>query len=408
MTGQRAGNTNRWLTRAGLGLGLLLSMQACSDDSSDREGTDNPTAGQGPLYLVATSFSTGDQTETYFTTTKSLDAGTQLNTTRGPKLLGGIVPLVHEGTVYAPDANRIARYRLNAQDELTKVDEFQVTGVTAIKSWHLWIVSATKGYIFDPAGLRLIVWNPSTMQLAGKEIDVKQIARPGFTPNLVLEHSGPSKRGDELLIPLAWNDQDENSRHASGVLILNTARDEVIAVDEDERCGESYATVEAPNGDVYFFAPDWSAAPHFVFDNHRPSCSLRVAAGQNGFDDAGLLDLSQLGNGSAAAGAMPDGKTGFFFTALNEALYDGGKNVNGAYWDVWHYDFATQKSQKAAGVPVWSGQLYYVNVAGDILVPYGMETPTGNRTTLQRFKADGPPESLLSFDANWYGVAKLR
>ncbi|MET0342262.1 MAG: hypothetical protein ABW252_14755 [Polyangiales bacterium] len=418
-----------WLTLAGLGTFLFVAPACGGDDGGETRpvgGTTPPAptaptapttpgaptasgAGAGPRWVVATSFVTADQTETYLVTTKSLAADATLDPTRGPKLLGGVVPRVHAGAVYVPEANRIVRYNVNAQDELTKSAEFQVPGVTELQSWHMWIVSDTKAYVFDPAGLRLVIWNPSTMTLAGKQIDLPQIARPGLSANLVLEDVGPSKRGNQLLIPLAWTDQDENSRYASGVLVLDTATDTVVAVDESERCGEAYATLEAANGDVYFFPPSWSAAPHFFFDAHRPTCVLKVPAGKSEFDETAPLDLSKLGTGSAAAGAMPDGANGFYFTSANEAAWDNGENEGGPFWEVWHYDFASAKSQKVEGLPLWSGELYYVDVGGELLVPYWETSATGQQnTTLYSLKPGLAPQKRLRFASNWYGVSKLR
>lgn len=404
---------------------LAAGASACSDDQAelgeDVVGSDgslppaepgaNESAG-GSLYLIATSFSAGDQTETYLVTTDSFDETTVVDSTDGPSLLGGVVPTVRNGAVYAPDTGSpvITRYAPGVAGRLEKGAElsFASVGMTEVLSWHIHVVSNDKAYVFDPAGPRLIVWNPETMTLTGEQIDLPMLERSGWVPNLVFEHSGPSARGDELLIPLGWQDQDGNSRFASGLLVINTATDTVIEVDEDERCGESYASVTAPNGDVYFFPPDWSAAPHFLADLHQPTCVLRVPVGSTRFEDGFALDLSQLGSGSAASGAVPDGAGGFFFTGVDEELWDGGDNEGGAFWRTYHYDFASGASRLISTLPLWSGQLYYVNVGGEYFIPYWTETGTGDRTTLYRVAGAADPGPVFSFEGNWYGLARLR
>lgn len=392
-----------------MAVALAPLVAACGGDGDD---DDRRSTGEGPLYLVATTFSAGDQNETYLVTTDRFDAATVVDPTNGPKLLGGIVPQVHAGSVFLSDSNApvVVRYDVGADDRLARAAELSFAGVgmTSIVSWHVYVVSDTKGYVFDPAGNRIVVWNPSTMTLAGRQIDLSGVARTGWAPNLVFEHSGPRRRGAQLLVPLAWNDQDGNSRFATGVLILDTESDSVIAIDEDERCGESYTTIEAPNGDVYFFPPDWSAAPHFLADMHRPTCVLRVAAGATALDDGAPLDLSALGSGSAAAGAVPDGAGGFFFTAVDEALWNGGANQGGAFWRIWHHDFQTAMSRQVNTLPVWPGQLYYVNVGGEAFIPYLTTTATGRRTTIYDVNGAADPTALFGFDASWYGLAKLR
>ncbi|MGC4088046.1 MAG: hypothetical protein QM756_09135 [Polyangiaceae bacterium] len=228
-----------------------LGVLGCSSDDGEKKG---PGTGSGPLYLLATNFSAGDQAETYLVTTSTFDASTVIDPTSGPKLLGGVVPVVRDGAVFVPDANGpvLVRYDVGAGDQLEKRGELSFAGVgmTEIMSWHVYTISATKGYVFDPRGSRIIVWNPTTMELTGKQIELAEALRDGWSPQLVFEHSGPRLRGTQLLVPLGWQDQDGNSRFASGLVVLDTVTDELVSVDEDERCGESYATVESPEGDI--------------------------------------------------------------------------------------------------------------------------------------------------------------
>ena len=405
-----------WTQRVGFVLMLgcaLAGTSACEDEPTGDDGEGEAHAAHdGPLYLFATRFEAGDQIETYLVTTDSLDRDTKVDPTDGPKLLGGIVPLVHNGMAYVPDSNGpvILRYEPNELGKLEKKKElsFAGVGITEIQSWHIWIVSDEKAYVFDPTGDRIVVWNPTAMTLADNEIDLSSLAREGFVPNLVLEHSGPHKRGDQLLIPLSWTDQDGNSRYASGVLVLDTAKDEVIEVADDERCGETYTSFAAPGGDVYFFPPDWSSAQHYFAENHKPTCALRIRAGETKFDADFVLDFSALGGGSAAAGVVPDGDAGFFFTSADERLWEEREDNGDSYWRVWHYSFDTKESRQVDSLPEWSGQLYYVNVGGEIFIPYWRETSTGYRTTLYRVDGADDPDAFLSFDASWMAVLQLR
>jgi hypothetical protein len=392
------------------------AIAGCSDEATVVGPPPNAEMDSGrdePLYLVATTFSAGDQDETYLVTSPTFDAATTIDSTRGPKLLGGVVPTVHGGAVYVPDSQGpvVRRFEVGSDDQLQPGPELSFAGVgmTTVLSWHIYIVNDTKGYVFDPSGSRLIVWNPSTMTLTGAQIDLPMIVREGWSPNLVFEHSGPVRRDSTLLIPLGWQDLDLNSRYAAGVLVLDTVADQVLDMDEDDRCGETYATIVAPNGDAYFFPPDWSAAPHFFADQHQPTCVLHVPAGQSRFDDGAPLDLSSLGSGLAASGAVPDGSTGFFFTTVDDALWDGGSNEGGAVWKVWHYDFMTELARPVETLPAWSGELYYVNVGGAFFIPYWQDTATGSRTTIYSVgQGDTDPSPLFSFEGNWYGLARLR
>jgi hypothetical protein len=399
----------------------VLGPEAPSDQSGGgtggEPGDDNAgddSGDQDPLYLIATSFITGDQLETYLITSKTFDESTVVDPTNGPKLLGGIDITVGAGYAFAPDSNGpvLIRYAVDDDDQLAEDRELSFAGVgmTSILGSHVFVVSETKGYVFDPAGPRIVVWNPSTMTLTGEQIDLEDISRDGWSPNLSLGlvNQGGIRRGDELLVPLSWQDQDGNSRFASGVLVLDTTSDSVVAVDEDERCGETFTNLSAPNGDVYFFPPAWSATAHYFIDMHQPTCVLRVRSGESAFDDDYELNLSALGSGSAAAGAIPDGENGFFFLSVDRELWDDRPSDLAAFWRVWHYDFEREESREVSELPAWVGHAHYVNLGDDIVFVYWEETEDGNRTTFYRVDGADDPERLFSYEASWYSFARLR
>jgi hypothetical protein len=394
-------------------------LAACGSDEDPIDTLSEGNVGEGtaptdPLYVVATSFITGDDLETYLVTSDTFDESTVINPTAGPKLLGGIDLVVGGGAVFAPDSNGpvLIRYQLDANNQLVRGAELSFAGVgmTSLSGGHVYVVDETKGYVFDPAGPRIIVWNPQTMLLTGEQIDLAAISRPGWTPNinLGLVNLGAIRRGQELLIPLNWQDQDGNSRYASGLLAIDTTTDQVLGVDEDERCGETFTNLAAPNGDIYFFPPAWSSTQHYFIDLHQPTCVLRVRAGEAAFDRDYQLDLSSLGSGSAATGAIPDGDSGFYFFTVDETLWNARSEDLDSFWRISHYDFASQQAREISSLPIWKGHAHYVNMSGEIVFVFWEETDTGNRTTFYRANGDGEPTRLFSYDASWYSFARIR
>ncbi|HKO90184.1 MAG TPA: hypothetical protein VJU61_03465, partial [Polyangiaceae bacterium] len=254
------------------GVPALLLALACSESDSSTitepppgtGGGESPDGEQpGPLYLMGPAHFNVDDVETYLVTTDTFDANTSFNPTSGAKVLGEAIPIVHNGSVYITDARApvIARFDVGANDQLVKVDEvsFAGVGMTEVTSWFVYIVNDTKGYAFDPAGRRIVVWNPSTMTLTGTQIALPELERDGWTPRLALEIFSPWRRGAELVVPVAWTGQDEEYRFASGLLVLDVERDQVVTTAEDERCGESYMSLATANGDRYFFPSHFSS-----------------------------------------------------------------------------------------------------------------------------------------------------
>lgn len=400
------------MKRPGAALVALLATAALGCGTDDATSVAPNESGEGPLYLIAASFITGDQTETYLVTSPTFDettavkphrrpAAARRHRARHPQRLGVRARFQRRR---AGALRRRGRHRLVRAAELS----FQGVGMTSLMGWHVHAVTDTKGYVFDPTGPRVIVWDPSTMQLTGTQIDMSAIAREGWTPNLNFEFMGPRRRGSELVVPLSWQDQDGNARFASGVAIIDTETDQVIAVDEDERCGEAHTSIESPSGDIYFFPPAWSSTQHYFAAMHRPSCALGLAAAQTSLDAAPMLDLSALGGGSAASSGIPDGAGGFFFTSVDEALWNERESDVAPFWRMWHHDFSTGTSRPVTSLPPWAGQAYYVHVGDETFIVYWEETATGHRTTLYRVDGPSDPVRVFAFDASWYGFGRIR
>jgi hypothetical protein len=401
---------------------------ACDDEATVRSPDEEvynsePSAGASPsgaalpaevrpVFLTSALVSTGDIDETRLVLTDTFDETTVVDVDDGMSVVGAVVPVVHGGAVFLTEGNApvIRRFDLNDEDRLVQTGELSLAGVgvAEVASWYVHVESDTKGYVFDVGGSRLIVWDPSTMVVTGAQIDLSSAAREGFVPNLVLELMGPRRRGSNLFIPLSWFDQDFNYRHASGFVVIDTATDQLVTVAEDERCGEAYSSVQAPNGDLYFFPSADSSAQHFFAEGFQPTCVLRVASDALDFDPGEPLDLSALGSGQAASGVVPDGATGFFFSTVDEALWQARENESEAYWRLWHYDFATGVSRPLEGLPVWAGTTYYVDVGGTPYLPHWTTSDAGDHTTLYRLNGSEDPTPLFSFDASWYGFNRLR
>ena len=399
---------------------VLSALVACGGDDARVVETATPAsnpepeapAASGPLYLVAPAFFNGDDVETYLITTRSFDTSTTFDPTSGARVLGEVVPIVHNGAVFATDARApvVGRYDVGADDQLTKTAELSFAGVgmTEIVSWFMYIVDDTKGYVFDPAGRRIVVFNPTSMTLTGTQIDLSVLDREGWTPRLALEIFSPWRRGAELLIPTAWTGQDGERRFGNGLLVLNVETDTVVSSAEDERCGEGYMTVESPEGDRYFFPSAFSSPQAFFADQRGPTCVLRVRAGESVFDPDYQLDLSALGSGSAAVGGVPDGAGGFFFAAVDDALWNEPENNGGEFWRLWHYDFTTQESRQVESLPVWAGDPYYVNVGGKVFLPRWSDNGGVEQTTLYAVDGAADPTQSFAFDASWTGFGQLR
>lgn len=82
--------------------------------------------------------------------------------------------------------------------------------------------------MFDYEAYKVHVWNPTTMTLSGIEIDLSAARHddrgPLFLAPWRFDHV---RRGEQLLIPGGWWDDDDGPRPYSLVLSFDTANDTV-------------------------------------------------------------------------------------------------------------------------------------------------------------------------------------
>lgn len=367
----------------------------------------------GARYLVVTQIDAGsDMRQSYLNLTSSFDGDTEIDPTQGVEIQGYTLPVVFDGAVYVPDplGPTLTRYTVNDAGALVEGERlsFAALGVSGVSGEAIHIVSADKAYLFDTDGLRAIVWNPTEMSLTGSEIDLSALERDGYRPFVFMEDFNKKVRGSRLFAPIAWYDVDFNSRYSAGVLVMDTESDNVVSVLDDDRCGDAWVSVAAPNGDLYFFPNAASAEEHGLSaETPRASCALRINAGEEGFDPTFSLDLAAAAGGSPAAqGAAPDGESGFFFAAADAERYADRENNDYTFWQLWHYDLETNEAEPVAEFPWWTGAIRYYDIDGRVILPR-FEALPGWRTTFVEL-APNPEATPFAVDASWNTVARVR
>lgn len=151
---------------------------------------------------------------------------------------------------------------------------------------------------------------------------------------------------------LSWaNPTQGTTPQRTGVLVVNTDSDTVIAFHEDERCDMAGDIVVDDNGDLYFgttYSADLSSLRAGPL-----GCALRIKAGQDAFDpdylfvyrDAGLPDVANILAPSPVPGHA-------YVTFLDESLADWSpESTDEFYSNVWHVyeiDLANKTSVRRA------------------------------------------------------------
>jgi hypothetical protein len=348
----------------------LLASSCSPDDATiialppEGSETANETipdlAGDGPVYAIAAELETPEGDVLYLDTTPDLLApfdpiatGIELPNASSFKHLGEQV------FVGQADAPTIARFLLDASGRLTPAEtvSFAAVGVSSARDYAL--ISATKSYLFDRAAAVVHVWNPSTMELSGIEIDFSAAFHEQYGSILIFPQFG-LMRGDQLLVPGGWVGKD-GVYARSLVLAFDTQSDEVEIL-EDERCTMLIAPVAASNGDVYFF-PEANA----LVTSPLQSCALVIRQGTSAFDMTYHLNLETALDGRLVFDAHPGPLGTAYLMVPDEARIQAANReevrVNARNdMRLWHMDLARESAEEVTSVPHFSRIRFHFDI----------------------------------------------
>lgn len=361
--------------------------------------------GEPPLYFFSTMVFTGANFFTYVSLADRFDSSLSSfdGTKDGLELPSYPNFALEFGAAFAahPSRPEITRLDVGLDRKLFKGKTITFAGASASGIEAVLFVNPEKAYFFDVATAKAIVWNPTTMELTGKTIDISAFLKLDIGRAAVPNGKSLNvrKSGAEWTLPVYYVDTTTFKLvRAAGVAILNVETDTVVSVVHDDRCYDGVTAVASASGDYYYF-PGWGSANDFYMKATAPkphTCALRLPAGQNTFDATSVLDLTTLAGGDdtgngGGQGAVSDGANGFYFTVADDTRYAANSGFPNK---LWHYDFTTQTAKVVAGA-AWWGQstmdrrAYIDGVMYAATAGFSDADPGGFRTEIFRFSPDG-------------------
>ncbi len=359
----------------------------------------------GPIVLQWQFYTSDSDFFNYLNVFPDLDKSRAVDPKQGTEIRDNGDAQVYKGVLYwaKREIGTITRYERDASGAMVAgaTVNFSALGITDATDFI--IVSETKGYLFDSEGLKLIKFNPSTMTIVEGTTDISMLARDGFTHYIMSNSFEAHVRGSRLYVPVAWV-ANRAYKQSSGVLVIDTNSDQVVRMNEDERCAGVYNTVEAPNGDIYLLQSLTSATLQLL-TQQKPSCALRILAGQDTLDPTFNLNLSALVGNRAVQGGIPDGKGGFYVKVFYAErvsstdpadLYDASGNSN---WRHWHINPVTNTATEITVTPFDSSSVRYYDLGdGRIYTPVAEydEKSEKYKTTYFEIGQDVQPTQRIS------------
>jgi hypothetical protein len=205
------------------------------------------------------------------------------------------------GTLFVASdgAPTITRYELSEAGKLVEGDSvsFLGVGVSAFGEYggQFQYASAEKAYWFDGATARIVVWNPSEMQVEDT-ISLDELAHAG---EILSFTAAPVWSGSTLYSFAAWRSTTAVPSRLA-VIVLDTTTDEVTVV-EDTRCGYVRDGVLADDGLLYVATEAYGAALNYLnSSNAAAPCLLRFDTETNEFDAEFHVELPSLFKGAPA------------------------------------------------------------------------------------------------------------
>jgi len=246
---------------------------------------------------------------------------------------GSVYVYTYEGNVYVRDreAGTITRYR--ATDDFQLVADTRADGTEARLSTQslglrpfgmpVAFISSTRAYVIDPYDLRVVVWNPSTMEIEST-FPIADTIKSGFEPPFL---RGPVQVGERIFLGVnGWENRETLSVHpGTGVLILSATTDAPGTLIEDSRITGAGNLFADAAGDVYVIGDQYGGVYNMVGSTAGqipPAGILRIENGASEFDPDYLVNLNTVTGSPGIVGTFLVNET-----TLAAQLWDPGVAV---------------------------------------------------------------------------------
>jgi hypothetical protein len=403
-----------------------LACVSCGDEAASPESGAESDAGddghdadlpddEPPAFLIGTRVWNDTTTTSYFHVVPSIERGTEVDLSRAIEVPGAAKLYAVKGVgwfaIGAGEEPTITRYTLGADGGLQAGEAISLQGYGVDSLWNtLYVVSPTKMYYPDRDGQRLIIINPTSMEIEG-EVELPETGRAGY---LSLYSYAHLTRGHQLLFSVAWIDWNESDSIVAetGLVVLDTDTHTVSRFDVDARCGGITQPIELASGAAYFVSSALAGAVHRLGRLSTEPCALRILAHEDRFDADYLLELGELGQGAIVGEPVPGGDDSVLLRVFDEGLASVAAGAlsweltGQAAWRWLRWNVETDDVTQIDELEPSTSDVLWFEVDGRV---YGTQTTEDySETTLYELNAPGGPKRALTAPGFLHGAARIR
>ncbi|MCY1017463.1 MxcI [Pyxidicoccus sp. MSG2] len=383
---------------------VLAAVLTGCDEDPDKTPTDAGTEDK-PVYSLATSVFSQAGSATYVSVFDSLDVtGLDLEKARehsGFATIGAVDGMLFVGAGEGPE---LTRYTVGDDGSLTEAGKlsFASYGLTSSPLYLNTFVDSSSAYMSLEETKR-IVWNPSTMQIAGTaEAAGLAREREGLVAKSSYDRARVVRDGYSFQA-FYWTDGNYyDFLPSSQIAVYSNADDSLVKLIDAPCPGLDVATQDEA-GNLYFSNWVFSAAAPVLEDDAPATCAVRIKKGELALDTGWTKSLSAmvggrqtaafryLGNGVGVVAAFDKEHAGI--TAESQPNVVTGGN----HWKLWRVNLETGTGAPVEGLDYIAGGYYAFLIEGRtfLLLPTADYAKTSvwelgvNGAAVKRFETTG-------------------
>lgn len=296
----------------------MFMLIACGALSAACGGATTKTAGNaavdpnnagnqnGPIILAerVTTDTAGD-TQVYLTALAGVPTAS-VDRSRSLELRSADLA-VFSGSVYVRDRNAsvVTRYNVGSDLQLHRQDQvsFANFGIDTAGRTYDAFLSPAQAYALDSKNMRLIEWNPTTLELTGKVIDVSGYIKSGVS----FAFGPPQKSGARVYVPITWSNDSSQVVYPKMAVMIVDGLGGLPPIIEDARVGPAFALFADGAGNIY--APGIISAAYRRFGTSQnggafpPDGVLKLVPNAATFESSYTVDLSATVKSSSISAA---------------------------------------------------------------------------------------------------------
>lgn len=410
---RRHGSLLRWA------FSLAFVLSACDDgatgsDDGGQTARDGGTGGDDfPLYVLHSAVESPDGRVNYFTLVPSLTERTTVDYTNSIEISGRPRLYAQPGLGFFAIGDgedvSITRYDVGADGSIVEGDRisFQPYGVTSMGAQAVYFASETRAYYKDPTQARIIVWNPTDMEV----IETIDLPASLIRENRIMSFGDWASRGNQAFFTVTHYSNTYDRVDPGTTLVRVDTTTNQVTITEDDRCRELGDNAEI-DGSIYFFSGVINAFGHAVYpdDAGQENCILRIGPGSNTFD------ADYVGS---IAPALPEDRSGVVVTATGTNLWAQVVDLTvaptapGTTYGEWYaqgwtwWRIPLDSTTGATQITTASGAYSSFAVAGEDFFLLAETEPDYSSTTLLDVSS-GTPEPGITFPGFTLDVIRVR